>query len=267
MPGRTKPQTEKRWFGAQAMRYVGMTLVIAAVLSTIFTSLEPANLNPDELAARLLVAAGIATPQAQSNPLPENEAQVLRVGIVSGHAGIHPDTGIPDPGAVCADGLTEAEVNLAVAELVVTGLQAAGLETDLLLEFDERLAGYEAVALISIHADSCMYIGPEASGFKVATVSDTAVPDRAQRLETCLINRYEQATDLAFHPGSITRDMSEYHTFNEIDSHTPAAIIEIGFLYMDRLFLLENPHLVASGIINGVLCYINNEPVTLSGDQ
>jgi N-acetylmuramoyl-L-alanine amidase len=118
---------------------------------------------------------------------------------------------------------------------------------------------------VSIHADSCLAIGPEATGFKVAAAVDTAVPDRAQRLVTCLADRYAQATGLDFHPGSITVDMTEYHTFYEVHSETPAAIIETGFLYLDRQFLTESPERAARGIVEGVLCYLHNQPASIPG--
>ena len=59
-------------------------------------------------------------------PLPSESrggaAALRRVGVVSGHRGIYPGTGLPDPGAVCEDGLTEVEVNAQIAEKVVEWL-------------------------------------------------------------------------------------------------------------------------------------------------
>jgi N-acetylmuramoyl-L-alanine amidase len=54
--------------------------------------------------------------------------------------------------------------------------------------------------------------------------------------------------------------MTEYHTFNEVHSETPAVIIEVGFLFMDRDFMTRNPDRAARGIVDGVLCFLNNEP-------
>lgn len=240
------------------------TVISAALFATVFTSWEPASLRPNELAAGYLAAAAGEDAPADEEPVEET---AIRIGVVSGHMGLHPDTGIDDPGSVCSDGLTEAEVNQDVAELVVKGLQAVGMEADLLEEFDDRLNGYRAVALVSIHADTCTYISDDASGYKVTTVRDTAVPDRSQRLETCVVDRYGRATGLEFKPGSLTRDMTEYHTFYEIHSRTPAVIIETGFLYLDRDFLTEKPEVAASGIVDGILCYVNNEPIDLDPQE
>ena len=146
-------------------------------------------------------------------------------------------------------------------------LEQAGFRADLLEEFDDRLDGYRAVAIVSIHADSCLAINDEATGFKVAAALDTQVPDRAQRLVTCLVDRYIRATGLNFHRTSITRDMTQYHTFYEIDDQVPAAIIETGFLFLDREFLTESPEVAARGIVDGLLCYVNNEPAEIPGSQ
>ena len=59
--------------------------------------------------------------------------------------------------------------------------------------------------------------------------------------------------------------MTEYHTFSEIDPTTPAAIIEIGFLNLDRQFLTETPELAAQGIVSGIECFpASTKPFTRS---
>lgn len=247
------------------MRNLAVALVVAAGLATVFTAWTPASLSPGELAGQLAAALeGQAEPTAVAAGLSPTESG-LEIGIVAGHSGVDPDLGIVDPGAVCDDGLTELEVNQAVAERVVRGLEAAGLNPVLLEEFDERLVGYRAVALVSIHADSCLPINDQATGYKVSAALDTAVPDRAQRLVACLADRYGRTTDLIYRPNSITRDMTEYHTFYEVHSQTPAAIIETGFLYLDRNLLTQEPEKAAQGIVEGILCYVNNEPIDPAG--
>ena len=169
-----------------------------------------------------------------------------RIGIIAGHTGF-------DSGAVCPDGLTEQSINASVADLVVTRLQAEGVLTDLLQEFDPELNGYVAAALISIHADSCIY--PEATGFKVASLEGSANQNN-QLLVDCLAQEYGNRTGLPFHANSITYDMTQYHAFNEIAPQTPGAIIEIGFMLADRALLTEQPDLVAQGIVEGIGCFL-----------
>jgi N-acetylmuramoyl-L-alanine amidase len=184
--------------------------------------------------------------------LPEPTAAVqAKVGIVAGHWE-------SDVGAVCPDGLTEVEINLAVAQQVVELLSRAGYEAEMLAEFSPKLRGYEADALVSIHADSCNV--PEATGFKVARVSSSLVPEIEDRLVACLIEKYQEATGLPFHEHSITYDMTEYHAFYEIAAETPGAIIEIGFMAADRRLLTRRQDLVAKGIVNGIRMFIEESP-------
>jgi N-acetylmuramoyl-L-alanine amidase len=186
---------------------------------------------------------------ASSTPLPLADVPpgVPRVGVVAGHAGY-------DTGAVCPDGLTEADVNLTIAEEVAALLTRKGYGVDLLEEYDARLSGYRADALVSIHADSCDV--PGASGFKVARVTDSAIPEAEDRLVACIYQEYQAVTGLLPHPSSITDDMTSYHAFREIDRQTPGAIIEAGFLLDDQELLTRRPKVVARGIAAGVVCFL-----------
>jgi N-acetylmuramoyl-L-alanine amidase len=268
LPGSDRAQQEQT--ARLVLRHLSITLGAAFVLATVFTAWTPASLNPSDLVGQLLLGIeqepGAGQPSAVNLPAlfgPQSSV----VGIVAGHSGIHPDSGLQDPGAVCPDGLTEAEVNREIAELVVRGLEGAGIEADLLDEWDERLGGYRAAALVSVHADACVWINEDATGYKVAAAPDSPTPERAARLVACLEDRYGRTTGLRFHPGSITRDMTEYHSFYEIHGQTPAAIIETGFLYLDREFLTSQPDQAANGIVDGILCYLNNEPIDLDPAQ
>lgn len=171
----------------------------------------------------------------------------LRVGIISGHRG-------NDSGAVCADGLTEAQVNEDIAGRVVAAIQAQGIATDLLDEFDPRLKGYVATVLVSIHADSCDYINELATGFKMAGSSYT---DSTQ-LSICVEHAYRQATQLNYHANTITPHMTDYHAFREIAVGVPAIIIETGFMNLDREFLTTRQNDAAGAIAEGILCYIED---------
>jgi N-acetylmuramoyl-L-alanine amidase len=232
------------------------TLGVAILLATLFTAWTPNSFFAGSLQEKLSL---MLTPQAPPEEIITTPQPQLRIGIVAGHTG-------NDSGAVCMneDGevdLTEADVNLKIAELVKKNLESQGFQVDLLNEFDTRLNGYRAVALVSIHNDSCEYINDEATGFKVASSLDTRDINRAQRLTACLVDRYQRATQLTYHAGSITADMREYHAFSEIDPNTITAIIETGFLNLDRDILTGQPELVAGGVTQGILCFINNESV------
>jgi N-acetylmuramoyl-L-alanine amidase len=140
-------------------------------------------------------------------------------------------------------------------------LTQKGYQVDLLREFDSRLNGYRALAIVSIHNDSCEYINDEATGYKVAAALNTYDLNRANRLTACIVDRYARITGMTFHAGSITSDMREYHAFREIDPNTVAAIIETGFLNLDREMLTKKTDLVAEGVVEGILCFANNENI------
>lgn len=226
-------------------------LIAAALLATFFTAFRPADFLSGGLTSQFSL---LLTPQNENlltsngTPLP-----TVRIGIVAGHMG-------NDSGAVCANGTTEAAVNLKIATLVQQKLTALGFETDLLEEFDPRLQSYRAAALISIHNDSCDYVNDQATGFKVAAAMSASDANLANRLAVCMRDRYQRTTSLPWH-NSLTNDMTLYHAFDEISPYTTAAIIETGFLNLDYKILTEQPDQVASGIVNGILCFINNESV------
>ena len=240
---------------ARPVRVLGSTLGLAILLATLFNLWTPskgifAGNFSDKLNLMLTV-------QPEKNYVATQQPQ-LRIGIVAGHAG-------NDSGATCLDEngnitLTEADLNAKIAGLVQKTLIEEGYQVDLLNEFDTRLNGYRALALVSIHNDSCADI-EDATGFKIAAAVNTHDMNRATRLTECLRDRYGNATGLRFHEGSITTDMREYHAFSEIDPYTIAAIIETGFLKLDQQLLVEETDRVADGIARGILCFARNENV------
>ncbi len=230
-------------------------LGVAILLATLFTALPSRGLVAGEFYERLSL---ILTPRAAEGEPLASQPQ-LRIGIVAGHSG-------NDSGAVCYDGngnitLTEADLNLKIAAMVQEKLTQDGYQVDLLREYDTRLNGYRALAIVSIHNDSCEYINDEATGFKVAAALNTNDLNRANRLTACLVDRYERVTEMNFHAGSITADMREYHSFREIDPSTVAAIIETGFMNLDREILTKQTDRIAEGVVEGILCFANNENI------
>jgi N-acetylmuramoyl-L-alanine amidase len=232
---------------------IAITLAIVYLIAQALWVFESTSAKPTPVVIALAPTATPTITQVPPSPTPTKPPK--KIGIVAGHWSKDPRR--YDPGAVCPDGLTEVEINLAIAQLVKVLLENRGYEVDLLEEFDSRLDGYLADALVSIHADSCNI--PEASGFKVASVLHSAVPEEEDRLVKCLREEYQKATGLSFHEHSITYDMTEYHAFYEIASQTPGAIIETGFMAADRQILLGKQDLVAEGIANGVICFLEAE--------
>jgi N-acetylmuramoyl-L-alanine amidase len=177
-----------------------------------------------------------------------------QVALISGHAG-------NDSGAICEDAggqptIQEAEINAAVARLAAERLRRAGADVEILEEYDSRLQGLRADVLLSLHADSCI----DASGFKSSRYVNSTIPDISDRLVACIKLNYGAATGLAENVDTITENMTEYHAFRRIDDQTPAVILELGFLGGDNDLLANQQELLAKGVADGLLCFLDGGP-------
>ena len=125
----------------------GLSTVLAAafIVATLCTLWTPGSLLESSLEARMAQALDPASGEGEiifdSTLDPEDAANWERIGIVSGHYG-------HDSGAVCPNGVTEAELNLRISTIVQKMLTDMGYEIDLLQEFDPRLWGYQAAVLV-----------------------------------------------------------------------------------------------------------------------
>jgi N-acetylmuramoyl-L-alanine amidase len=233
-------------------RVLQTTLSVAILVATLFVGFSPKMFSGDINA----IISNAINPQTDQGVSVTTQINTVRIGIVSGHWGNG-----DDPGAVCADGTNEKDVNLAVSTLVRQKLEARGYQVDMLQEFDPKLDGYEGALLLSIHSDTCDAINSDATGFKVASSAYSTDRNLADRLTACLEQRYGVATGLQYRPGNITIDMTDYHAFSVINPVTTAGIIEIGFLNLDKDLLVNHPDTVAEGVTAGVLCFVTNESV------
>src|SRR5690606_25417126 len=107
--------------------------VAAGLMVTIFVWWTPTQFLSAEMRSELGQLQFSNVPTLIPTP-PPTPNWLRKIGIVSGHRG--PEL---DPGAVCPDGLTEAEINFNVAQMVVRELRSQGFSVDLLDEFDPRL--------------------------------------------------------------------------------------------------------------------------------
>ncbi len=242
------------WIVGTTMRWLSVVAVIVAIaVSAGWLPIIPASADAAQPSASSDSNGHLVLPvnEEEATPFPVTATpHTPRIGIIAGHLG-------SDSGALCPDGLEEVEVNEAIARRVVALLQQHGWEAELLQEFDPRLEGYRADALLSIHADSCTF--PGKSGFKVARAESSYIPQEEDRLVACIVARYHAVTGLPFDANTITYDMTRYHAYNEIDPATSAAIIETGFMLDDRELLVEHPELVARGIVDGLVCFIEHQ--------
>jgi len=234
------------------------TVVSAAfIVATLFTVWSPTSLVSKSLEERMSEA--LSAPEIKTDPVTITDGTpdplaVKRIGLVVGHQG-------NDSGAVCPDGLTEVEINSKIATYVQQRMIGLGYEVVLFDEFDQRLNNFQGAILLSIHADSCDYINDLATGFKVAAALSASKFDNSTYLVNCISERYAQTTGMIFHYQSITNDMTYYHVFDEINPNTTAAIIETGFMNLDKKMLTDKAELLAEGIVAGLLCYLNNESI------
>jgi N-acetylmuramoyl-L-alanine amidase len=230
-------------------------ITYAFLLATLFTLFTPDNLFSGQMLNRVFEAwqANPTTLAPVTTEVASSDGNGNRIGIVSGHWK-------NDSGSVCSNGLTEEQVNLRIASLVQQKMTAEGFQVDLMEEFDPRLSQYKAIALVSIHADTCDFINDSATGYKVAAALDSAYPEKATRLTSCLVDRYGKDTGLSYKTNT-TNDMTSYHAFGEINTETTAAIIETGYLNLDQQILTQKPDVIAQGIVDGLLCFIHNENV------
>jgi N-acetylmuramoyl-L-alanine amidase len=200
-------------------------------------------------------------------PVPKNvPTGPRRVAIQAGHwkSNEAPDELrrlIPQTGAEW-EGITEVEINLDIAQRVAVILNSKGIAVDVLPTTIP--VGYVADAFVALHGDSDG-VG-ENSGFKMAHGS------RRGPYEDALLNSikdaYGAATGLNYDPTHITNQMRGYYPFSwsrfqhAVAAHTPAVILEMGYVSHDgdRSLMLDKPDVVANGIADGIMSFLNDTP-------
>ena len=213
------------------------------------------NLRPP---AGLLLVAGLCLALGGAQRVP-------RVGIQAGH---WQDGGLPDElwrlradtGATWGS-IREADVDLALARLVVAGLEADGVQADLLPAVIPE--SYAADAFVAIHAEGAA--PPGRSGWKVA--GPWIASDACRLLRDDVARWYGTVTGLPEDRYGITANMRGYYAFawarffHAIAPATPAVIIETGFLgaEADRKLIAERPEIPAAAIVLGILGFLDDE--------
>jgi len=200
-------------------------------------------------------------------PIPKNvPTGPRRVAIQAGHwkSDEAPDELrrlIPQTGAAW-EGVTEVEINLDIAQRVGVILNSKGIAVDILPTTIP--VGYVADAFVALHADSDG-IG-ENSGFKMAHGA------RRGPYEDALLNdikdTYGAATGLDYDATHINSQMRGYYPFSwsrfqhAVSAHTPAVILEMGYVSSDddRALMLDHADLIANSIADGILKFLNDTP-------
>jgi N-acetylmuramoyl-L-alanine amidase len=154
--------------------------------------------------------------------------------------------------------VSEVDVTLDIADRVAVILRAKGIVVDVLPATIPP--SYIADAFVSLHADDDGGFGT-ATGFKIAHGFYRGPYEDA--LVDSLTTEYATTTALPLNK-ELTDDMTDYYAFawfryeHALAPHTPAAIIEMGYLSNDddRALLTQQPGVVAQGVANGVLRFL-----------
>lgn len=249
--------------GGVFLRTLFVVLVSTGLAATLLTWLtDPKFLNPAVVrglqanSEAALIAAGAAA-ASEAPPVVATPNWLHRIGIISGHRGLSRQGIGDDPGAVCPDGLEEAQINFEVARRVVENLRARNYTVDLLDEFDARLDNYRAAALLSIHANTCQDYGEYVSGYLVAKAASRPDGGIDAYFVECTAFHYEELIPLQ-RSYNLTVDMTDYHVWHKIHPLTPGVLIEMGYMLADRRILTEEPDLLAQALSNGILCLLGS---------
>jgi N-acetylmuramoyl-L-alanine amidase len=158
-------------------------------------------------------------------------------------------------------GVAEWQVNLDIANRVEAILRADGYAVDILPTAIPP--GYLADAFVALHADGGTDLS--ARGYKAAHGARRG-PYEDQLVQD-IVAEYGRVTGLPL-DSRVTRNMLGYYAFSwtryksTVAPHTPAAILEMGFLTnaADRTTMLQRPDLIATGVADGILRFLADVP-------
>ena len=119
-----------------------------------------------------------------------------------------------------------------------------------------ELLNFKGKALVALYSGSCAENPKPPSGFKIGSSLTTEDPDLIDLFAVCLADKYRETTGLNPTFDVINPDHPSYHIFRDIDPETPAVRMEMGSLMSDRHILAENPDAAASGIAEGIICFL-----------
>ena len=226
---------------------------LVATLLTFFTN--PESINPAVVQGLELVEADLfakAGAAVTATPVATPKWN-YRIGIISGHRG-------SDSGAICSgEGgrvlLREVDINFSVATRVLANLKAENYTVDLLDESDPRLDNYQADALVSIHANTCLDFGELVTGYIIAKPESRPDHGPDAFLRECVALNYGALVPLQ-RSYNLTDDMTNYHVWRKIHPLTPGVILEMGYMLADQEILTTQHDLLAHAITNGIRCFL-----------
>ena len=221
--------------------------------------------DPSPIFAHVPATGAVIEGQTVRLTAPKVPAGQRRVGIQAGHWRTE-EAPAEFPRLRCSFGgsfgdLKEVDVTLPVARIVTDLLRQRGIAADLLPATIPP--SYIADAFVSIHADADET--STARGFKIAHGTY-----RSQYAEALVRSRTEHsgaASGLPWDP-HVTDDMTDLYAFawfryeHALAPHTPAAIVELGFIShpVDRELLVDHQETLARGLVEGIAKFLGSLP-------
>lgn len=221
-------------------RVLQTIVLVAAILATVLTLWNPYKLFSQSEVTQIDQNENIAGAASASSS----------VGILIGHWQI-------DSGNVCESGITEADVNEAIANQVSIKLNALGYSVKLFSANDLDLVNFRGSSLIALFSGSCEDTPENKSGFSIGTTLSTSDLNSSNALAVCMGEIYRSSTKLDFTYQIISPTSPYYPLFEMVNPNTPMIYLEMGSLYHDQSVLIDNSENVANGIVDGILCYLD----------
>lgn len=200
-------------------------------------------------------------------PKPAMPTGPRRIGIQVGHLDtdkvpVELGTRITFQTGTSWAGVEEVDVNMDIAQRVKAQLVARGYVVDIIPTTVPP--GYIADVFLALHMDGDETL--QKSGFKIAHGSRRGPYE--DKLVSLLRDEYAKQTGLEWDAVGISRNMTNYYPFNwgryqhAAAPHTPAAILEMGFLSNghDRSLMLDHGDGVALAIVNGIQRFLDEVP-------
>lgn len=161
-------------------------------------------------------------------------------------------------------GYDEWELNMVIAEALREQLEAAGVTVDLIPATVP--IGYQADAFVSIHIDGVT--GAQAEwrrGYKAVAPYRSSPAGLA--LADAVEQSYGKVTGMPEDPLGASVNMRAHYIFSPhrfwhaVAPTTPSIMVECGFMTHpdDRALILDQPKLLAQGIAEGILGYLNDQ--------
>ena len=177
------------------MRGVQMIVSVAVLMATLFTLWNPRSVFRTPSLSEMLAQ--------QTSETSLRVSQDRQIGLLAGYWR-------SERGKVCADGVREEQITLAVAERTAVLLNTAGYQVDIFEENDVDLLNYKGVALVAIMPrmrQPTLLL----ADFSLQPSLNLLFPIN-QHLAVCMAEKYANTTGLSFVPDYSSRSAA-FRTF------------------------------------------------------